>query len=160
MNEIQGVIVINRKTFEVIFFKYFARLAYFVLQFSKDRRTAADTASDVFVDLWREDHLEFKNHKALEAYLYAAIKQKVIVQFVLISDSEIDQAMIMTESVAFIHETLSDLPSPERSVVELMLYGKDTEEIAKTLGMSQDSVEANKASGLALIKKNFDDQLS
>ena len=175
--EAQGIIRIDEESLEWIFHKYFPRLVFYTNEFLGDEEKARDATTNLFVALWEQrEKIEFKNEKLLQGYLYFVAKNKAIdlvrdakKEQVLLKDlgylgnltphpEDKDNALILTEAIAFIHAAIKELSPQYHSVIELVIQGKSHEEIAELLQISQASVRSNKVRAIAVLQKRLGNQ--
>lgn len=157
------------KRYTEIFNYFYARLCFFANRILKDRQTAEDLVSDVFVKLWTNP-LTFETKANAKAWLYITTRntcfnycKKLYLQY----QSEIDPSsvythetvltsMIRTEILREIMSLIELLPTECRRIFKLSYFNDlSNQEIAKELCVSIHTVKNQKARAIYLLKRRF-----
>ena len=157
---------------EVIFKEYYGSLCYFASRFLKDEEVIEDLVQDVFITLL-EKKMFFQSEVHLKNFLYLSIrnsclnyirstrsKDRYIASLAYEEQAEnFEESIILTE----IHRELAveKLPEECRKVFQLCYFqGLDNESAAQELGLSVNTVKAQKARGKKILRENLKDILS
>ena len=164
----------DKRAFETLFYRYKARLYYFVLGYLKSEEETEEIVQNTFVSLWEHRHLLDEN-LPVKAYIFKiavnavynyfkheAVRQKFIdftksqksntVQSAQ-TDMEIDEALGELKSV------LEQLPERQREVFQMSRgEGLSNTEIAKMLGLSVRSVENQVYRALKFIRSKLNEK--
>ena len=167
--------------FKHIFKTSYNPLVGFCRQFLNDLETSKSIAQEAFVNLWTERQ-KIEKSSGISAFLYTWAKsaclkyirhQKVIEKYTQVRLNEIEtQLHIETlESLDFysyetielrrsIQKAVENLPEKSRIVFEKKRFeGKSNKEIAKELGISVKSVEANMTRALKTLRADLTEYL-
>lgn len=157
--------------FSLFFIEWHPSLVYFIMKIVREQTVAEDIAEDAFVVLW-EKRNGFKNIKVAQAFLYSTARnaslnwlrsqksnEKKTNELRVISESH--EKYILEEIIhaEFIHElytALNFLPAQCRKIFN-MLYveGKNNQQVAKELSLSINTVKAQRARGLTILRKKL-----
>lgn len=170
----ETIIWINVQTMEWIFSEYFSKLVFYAAGFLKNEETARDAVISAFLALWTQrDRIEFRSEKLLKGYLYAIVKHKSVDAVAatqkeqsLIEDlgyleesvqhpEEMENAVILTEAIAFIREAIDNLSPQYHMVIQMLMEGKTHQEIARAMRITPSTVRGYKAKALNILKDKF-----
>ena len=160
------------RAFEIIFNKHYGALCYFAYEFLGERDASEDVVTDVYVKLWmiRDD---FDHLRAIKSFLYVSVRnaclnylrrgrmidahKKSLVPDLLLEEQN-DYVMgkiFEAEVIREIHESIESLPPQCRRVLRLTLQGMTTEDIALTMGLSQQTVRNTKVRATEALRKRL-----
>lgn len=146
----------DRNAFGLLYRHFWQRLLDSAYKRTKDRELARDAVQNVFADLWnRRKRLEIVN---LGAYLHRAVKFQVFKQIsrqpkqavfldlfdeIVASPVASDDLILEKEIQEMLRLWLAALPEKRRQIY-MMHYQEElsTQEIARRLGISQNTVQA------------------
>lgn len=154
---------------EGVFHTYYRRLCHFAWQLTQDESIVEDIVQDVFVYLW-DNHTSIKGgERALQSFLYAAVRhscynhvrhQKVHLKYLHLSavstsgESSYLDKIIRAELVNELAAAVEQLPQACKEVVHLgYLEGLSNAEIAERLHISINTVKTQKQRALRTLKK-------
>lgn len=160
------------RAFEIVFNKHYGALCYFAYEFIGDRDAAEDIVADVYIKLWtrRED---FDHFKAIKAFLYVSVRNACLnflrrgrmvdahnknLEPDLLLEEQNDYVMgkiFEAEVLREIHQSIEDLPPQCKRVLRLTLQGMSTEDIANTMGLSQQTVRNTKTRATEMLRKRL-----
>lgn len=156
---------------EVIFKEYYGSLCYFASQFLKNEEAIEDLVQDVFIALL-EKKMFFQSEVHLKNFLYLSIrnaclnyirsshsKDRYIASLAYEEQTEdFEESIILTEVHRELAAAVENLPEECRRVFHLCYFqGLDNESAAKELGLSINTVKAQKARGKKILKENLKD---
>lgn len=158
--------------FEIIFNKHYGALCYFAYEFLGERDAAEDVVTDVYIKLWtiRED---FDHIKAIKSFLYVSVRNACLnylrrgrmiedhkknLEPELLLEEQSDYVMgkiFEAEVLREIHQSIETLPPQCKRVLRLTLQGMTTEDIAHTMGLSQQTVRNTKTRATEMLRKKL-----
>ena len=158
---------------EVIFKEYYGSLCYFASRFLKDEEVIEDLVQDVFITLL-EKKMFFQSEVHLKNFLYLSIrnsclnyirstrsKDRYIASLAHEEQTEdLEESIILTEIHRELAAAVEKLPEECRKVFQLCFQGLDNERAAQELGLSVNTVKAQKARGKKILRENLKDILS
>ena len=159
---------------EVIFKEYYGSLCYFASRFLKDEEVIEDLVQDVFITLL-EKKMFFQSEVHLKNFLYLSIrnsclnyirstrsKDRYIASLAYEEQAEnFEESIILTEIHRELAAAVEKLPEECRKVFQLCYFqGLDNESAAQELGLSVNTVKAQKARGKKILRENLKDSLS
>ena len=160
----------DRLSFDTAYRSYFQPLRFYASKFiSKD--DAEDIIENLFLKLWNKQK-EFKSAVHLQAFLYHAIKNACLdylrvsktsrtdelTETSSIADNDHLRYMIQAEAIAEIYREVNELPSQCSKVIKMgYLDGMNNEEIARELGLSQQTVKNHKVRGLGILRQKLNE---
>lgn len=154
------------EAFKLLFRDYFQDITYYATKLLNNVQAAEDIAQEVFVSTWEKEN-HFENHLALKSYLYLSarnrclnfIRHNQITENVHASIQRDDfeeytwNAITETEIVGLLTEYIRQLPPECRKIMELVLQGYNSTEIAELTGLSSSTIRTQKQRGIAQLKK-------
>ena len=155
---------------EVIFKEYYGSLCYFASRFLKDEEVIEDLVQDVFITLLEK--MLFQSEVHLKNFLYLSIrnsclnyirstrsKDRYIASLAYEEQAEnFEESIILTEIHRELAAAVEKLPEECRKVFQLCYFqGLDNESAAQELGLSVNTVKAQKARGKKILKENLKD---
>lgn len=158
-----------RREIERCFRKYYGALCFFASRFVEDPDKAEDLVQDCFVRLL-ERQPAFESEAHLKNYLYAAVRNGCLnalrdnrivspLPGTEMSAADADDAseqIVSAEVIRRLMERIDDLPPQCRRVMRLSyVEGWDNESVADLLGLSVNTVRAQKMRGKMLLKLRF-----
>ncbi|WP_256003399.1 MULTISPECIES: RNA polymerase sigma factor [Pedobacter] len=161
----------NRDAFTEIYNRYMELLYLHARKRLKDEDEAEDLIHDLFITIW-EKRSELNFGGALSAYLYRAVKNKVInalahrhiktnyldslQQYIDAGDFNTDEAMRAKELAEQIEKEVSRMP---RKMQEIFLLSRNAnlshKEIAEQLGISDKTVKKQVGNAIKILKDNI-----
>jgi RNA polymerase sigma-70 factor (family 1) len=164
----------NMDSFNNVVKQYYPALVFFAEKTIDDRFAAQELVQDVFVRLWERKH-DFNNDSNIRNYLYLsarnsclnylrdakrrAQREKQIIPLSPVSEEDITNNIILSEIWREIDQAINTLPEQCRKVIKMAFdEGKDTGEIASTLGITESTVRNQKARGLSILRKILSDK--
>ena len=159
---------------EVIFKEYYGSLCYFASRFLKDEEVLADLVHDVFILLLEKKEV-FQSEGHLKKFSYLSIrnsclnyirstrsKDRYIASLAYEEQAEnFEESIILTEIHRELAAAVEKLPEECRKVFQLCYFqGLDNESAAQELGLSVNTVKAQKARGKKILRENLKDILS
>ena len=158
-----------------LFTAWYASLCAYLLSLIRDRAVSEEIASEAFVKTWHYRQ-RFSSAGSIRAYLFTVAKRdafrwqqrqqksrQVILpdQLPAIPEPDHYSSMISTESRDLLHKAIEGLPPRCRQIFRLLyVQGKKTEEVAREMSISPDTVRAQKARGLNLLRPRLRSFLS
>jgi len=161
--------ILNKRTFTLIFYQRFQGLCSFGYRYVKDISILEDMAQDVFIALWEKKE-EFSNEAAIKAFLYTSIRNKCLnhLKHLIVRKNNEEQLIYELESEHFfvLHEIEEEvfsklinqidmLPESCRKIMLLALKGMTNNEIAAFLSISENTVKTQKKIAYAKLKTNL-----
>lgn len=160
---------------EQIFREYYARLCFYAFQFVKDEKVAEDLVQDAFVSYWKKREKVAKNPLAIKNFLYTSTrnacfnwqrKNKTIARFqqifrpIVTEDPMYLEMMIRAEVLAEVYKIVASLPPACATVFKKgYLEGLSNPEIAQELGISINTVKAQKRRALVVLRAKLRPEL-
>lgn len=162
--------------FDVIYKQYSSRLYGFVLQLIKQESDAEEIVQEVFVKIW-ESRKDINSYCSFDSYLFtiaynntiSLLRKRVSEKKYLEHLKSIQQVSGSVDIIEEIHfkdvknnfeKLVNQLTSRQKEVYNLSREeGLTYKEIAKKLGISQNTVEIHISNALKFIKKNMDKSL-
>ena len=176
MEDIEGFISeINnksRKAFEMLYQLYYRELVYFSSKLNVSDHEAEDIVHDVMLNLWEGKYL-FENILALRSFLYTAVRNRTLNQIKRGNrtindmsqysedgdDNELTTGIVETEVISILDMAISRLPAECARIMQKLLEGKSSADMAIELNLASSTVRAQKRRGLSLLKKILPDDL-
>ena len=164
-----------KKSFELLFDKYYSPLCNFTYLFIKDKNICEEVVSDVFVNIWLKRH-QIEIQKELKYYLYRSTKNQLIatirkqkpttsinnreiVESDIINSLSPEALLLKKELNTKINELFDDLPKQAGLVLRLKkIDGLKYSEISELLGISEKTVENHITNAIKRIKKILEEQ--
>ena len=144
---------------EVIFKEYYGSLCYFASRFLKDEEVIEDLVQDVFITLL-EKKMFFQSEIHLKNFLYLSIRNSCL-NYIRSTRSKDRYIASLTEIHRELAAAVEKLPEECRKVFQLCYFqGLDNESAAQELGLSVNTVKAQKARGKKILRENLKDILS
>lgn len=157
--------------FRYVVDRYFPIITHFALRIVADRPTAEDIAEETFIKLWHS-HSQVGNFQSVKAFLYITAKnacfnerrssQNRLRRHEGFSAGQaeqsvwIDQEIVRAEVQAEILRAVDELPEKMRRIFKMgFLEGMPNREVATALSISVNTVKAQKARALELLKEKL-----
>lgn len=157
---------------EDIFDKYYQALCYFAFQYVGNDEIAEDVVQDLFTTII-ENPKKFDSPSHLRNFLYQSVKNSCLnylkknkshdryLEFMKNTsqdEEDYERKIIATEIYKELKLVIESLPSECKKVYELSYFqGKDNNSIAEELGVSINTVKAQKARGKKILKERLKD---
>jgi len=156
---------------ELVFKEYYGSLCYFASQYLQDEEAVEDVVQDVFIGLL-EKRMFFQSKVHLKNFLYLSIrnsclnyirstrsKDRYIASLAHGEQTEnFEERIILTEVHKELAAAVEKLPEECRKVFQLCYFqGLDNESVAQELGLSVNTVKAQKARGKKILREHLKD---
>ncbi|MVZ61908.1 RNA polymerase sigma factor [Sphingobacterium humi] len=155
-------------TDKVLFDKYYKLLCYFAWKMVKDKNLAEDLAQDAFAAYYLNKEKVSPDEAAVKAFLYSSIRFAVFNQsrkglsekkywertpYTEFDSIDFEQQIIQSEFTFAIHVALEQLPETCQKIFQLSYFdGLTTEEIAKEMEISINTIKTHKKRGLKALR--------
>jgi RNA polymerase sigma-70 factor (ECF subfamily) len=157
--------------FDQLYREFYPALSLLAWKLSRSRELAEDVVSDVFLSLW-EGRKDLDKVVDLGAYLYVStrnrtynyLKSKAVSASAELTEGamasqepsvdDFFQTLLQIETVRALRAAVEVLPPECRKVLELVLAGHSTNEIASVLAISPSAVSHQKARAVRILKDN------
>lgn len=167
--KIQGLIVGDRKVYQHIFDTFYHSLCLFTHRYVDDLPVCEDCVQEAFISLWnsresmvstahvksflyqvcRNNALNYLKHERVKKAHFAEGVQELEAQVCFIN------YVIEEEVERILAETEEELPLKCREIFKLAMLGKDNEEIARVLGISENTVKTQKKIAYKRLKQKI-----
>jgi RNA polymerase sigma-70 factor (family 1) len=161
----------DENSFDEIYNRYWSRLYVHALKRMDDGETAREIVQDVFTELWIHRH-ERKIHSSLAAYLYTAIRYRIlnymqkewvrkryfleIQQQQNIGYNATEESIFLGELHTRVEKLTAELPPQCKRVFELSRKEfKNNREIASELNISEKTVEFHLTKALRILRDHL-----
>jgi RNA polymerase sigma-70 factor (ECF subfamily) len=161
----------DEKALEVYFNEFYPSLCYYASSYTHDMEIAKEIASEAFVKTWKYRE-QFTNAGSIRAYLYKVVrgdasswhikKQRNPIRALPDNEDFVSPypdefaKLVKAEMLRHIYNAIEALPAECRKIFRLLyIDGKKVAEIADELNLSPSTVKAQKARGLALLRKKI-----
>lgn len=157
---------------ELIFREYYAPLCYFASRYIENPEIGEDLVQDVFT-LLIEKKAYFESELHLKNFLYISVKNSCLnyirkensrERYLAYKAREEDEEdnfvhnIVATEVYKELAEAITNLPTECRKVFELCYFeGLDNEKAAEQLGVSVNTIKAQKYRGKKILKETLRD---
>ena len=159
------------KALQLCFDEFYAALCYYACSYTHDMEVAKEIASEAFIKTWKYRE-QFTNAGSIRAYLYKVVrgdasdwhikKQRYPISALpdnedfVTPDPDEFAKLVKAEMLRHIYNAIENLPTECRKIFRLLyIDGKKVAEIAEQLNLSPSTVKAQKARGLALLRKKI-----
>lgn len=166
----------NDKAFDIIFQRYFKPLYALALKYVRNTEIAEELAMDLMMWVWEKRTVDFCPDGNLKAYLFRAIRNRIISYFrkktlatqplefyheETVPDSvQADDNQVYAEIEACFKKNLSELSPQRRKVYEM---SRDEEmtypQIARKLNLSANTVKSHMSFSLNHLRKSMHEYL-
>ncbi len=160
----------DRKSFELLFDKYYNNLCNFAYLFFKDAAHTEELVADVFVNIW-EKRKSIHIKTDFKSYLYRSTrnavinvirkekKNKLLKAEIIKHELSPETLMIRQEVVTHFEGMLSRLPKQAGLVFRLVrVDGLKYKEIAETLDISVKTVENHMGKALKMMRAMYEEK--
>ena len=146
----------DRLAMQVLFARHHVRVYRFVLRLVRDKSTAEDLISEVFLDVWRQAG-RFEARSAVSTWLLAIARFKALSALRRRPDEELDEeaaeaiedpadtpevSLEKKDKSAAIRKCLEGLSAEHREIIDLVYYHeKSVEEVAQIVGIPENTVK-------------------
>lgn len=156
---------------ELVFKEYYGSLCYFASKYLQDEEVIEDIVQDIFITLL-EKKTQFHTEAHLKNFLYLSVRNgclnylrnlrsrdRYIASLPPDDEGEsFEENIILTEVHRELAEAVNKLPEECRKVFELCYFqGLDNDSAAKELGLSINTIKAQKARGKKILKESLKD---
>ncbi len=154
--------------FGKIYSDFYDELLYYSISLYRDyTNDPADAVHDVFMKLWQNKEMQFKDFINIKAYLFIAIKNNFIT---FLSQQKLKQKytdysihsyqnykvdIIESELLAVVRGVLKMLPEDSAAILSMMLDGMSVEEIATATGRTKRTIYNKKSDALSFLKQKL-----
>lgn len=167
---IEGINRKSEKALKKLYERYYAPLCSYAEKLLNDNGYAEDIVSSCLVKVWNTE-VAFPNKNALTAWLFKSVYHAAIdvmreKTFFLhfrnnlppdLPDEETAKDMALREeAITYFYEILERLPEQQRQIIRLTLQGYKVQEIATSLGISENTVKEQKKRAYRFVRENFD----
>ena len=149
--KIQGLTVGDRKVYQQIFDTFYHSLCLFTHRFIDDLSVCEDCVQEAFISLW-DNREEMASAAHVKSFLYQVSRnnaQELESQVCFIN------YVIEEEAERILAETEQELAPKCREIFKLAMQGKDNEEIARLLGVSENTVKTQKKIAYKKLKQKI-----
>jgi len=148
------------KEYKSLFDKLYTSLCLFANKYLENLEVSKDIVQDVFIKIW-EDKIEFQNENNIKSYLYTSVKNKCLDYLKSkryrstdhLSTGEIEQLetepfflreVVILETSSIIENAINTLPTRCAQIIRLSIKEFSNADIADELGISINTVKAQK----------------
>lgn len=167
--KIQGLMVGDRKVYQHIFDTFYHSLCLFTHRFIGDLSVCEDCVQEAFISLWdnREEmasaaHVksfmyQVSRNNALNHLKHERVKSEYMAKGVQELESQVCfiNYVIEEEAERILVETEQELAPKCREIFKFAMQGKDNEEIARLLGVSENTVKTQKKIAYKKLKQKI-----
>ncbi|SHI86637.1 RNA polymerase sigma-70 factor [Pseudozobellia thermophila] len=160
MSHTKNVYNLSLKTYKDVYDSLYVSLCLFARNYVHDLDLAKDLVQEVFIKVW-EDKVGFRNEATVKSYMYMAVKNKcfdllkskrfrstenmsVEDMDELTRDSFYLKEVVIEEVSTRIETAIDTLPKKCAQIIRLSIGGLTNPEIAQHLGISLNTVKAQK----------------
>ena len=156
---------------ESVFKEYYGSLCYFASKYLQDEEVIEDVVQDIFITLL-EKKTQIQSVIHLKNFLYLSVRNgclnhmrnlrsrdRYIASLAYDERAEsFEENIILTEIYRELADAVNELPEECRKVFELCYFqGLDNESAANELGLSVNTIKAQKARGKKILKESLKD---
>ncbi|MDD4116428.1 MAG: RNA polymerase sigma-70 factor [Massilibacteroides sp.] len=162
----------NQNSFSFLFNTYYKDLVLFCGNYIDDLSTCEDIVQSVFVKLWADRHkltietsiksylLKAVKNSCFDEYRHKQIVKKHEAQFLEDENYDTENYILYSDLHTHLDKALNKIPAPYREVFELNRFkGVKYKEIAKTLNVSERTVEVRISKALEFLRKYLEEFL-
>lgn len=161
----KGFVEGESKSFEIIFRQYYRTLVLFAMRYKLESMEAEDLVIETMHHIW-EIRLRVKSPAALHSLLFTSIhnralnvirnqknRERIINEKLEFTEEEELREHVTEEEVSSaLNRAVDALPPQCRQVVLLLLAGKSVLDIAKHMGISDNSVKTYKLRAIEILR--------
>jgi len=154
--------------FDQLYRQFYPSLYLLALKLSKSVELSKDIVSEVFLQVW-EGRAGLRNVANIRGYLYISVRNRTF-NYLKSKDASMEnlgegtltsleptagsffQSLLHTETIRALREAVSTLPPECKKVMELVLRGYATNDIARMLEISASAVSHQKSRAVKLLK--------
>lgn len=144
--------------FDLLFKRYWHPLRIHALKFLREESDAENVASDTFLSLY-DSTARFKNHTALNAWLYTTARNKAInvalwnksrryfqiddldENHLILEDDERERSLLECKILKEIKNEIERMPPKQKQIMEMYLFKRMSQEtISKKLGLAKPTI--------------------
>lgn len=165
---IKGMPQDEERFFHELFMEYYPALLSFARHYVEEGATAEDLVQDVFVKVW-ETRGRWEGVEDFSAYLYQMVRyrcfnhlrgEKVRLDAMAayrkeLSDTAEINRYIEEETFRLVYRAMEELPPACRKVFELVLDGLRAKDIARELGIAEETVKKQKQVARRILKEKL-----
>ena len=158
--KIQGLTVGDRKVYQQIFDTFYHSLCLFTHRFIDDLSVCEDCVQEAFISLW-DNREEMASAAHVKSFLYQVSRNNALnhLKHERVKSEYMAKGVQELESqVCFINyviEEEQELAPKCREIFKLAMQGKDNEEIARLLGVSENTVKTQKKIAYKKLKQKI-----
>ena len=156
--KIQGLTVGDRKVYQHTFDTFYHSLCLFTHRFVDDLSVCEDCVQEAFISLWNSrDEMESEAH--VKSFLYQVSRNNALnyLKHERVKNEYLAKGLqeIEEEAERILAETEQELAPKCREIFKLAMQGKDNEEIARLLGVSENTVKTQKKIAYKKLKQKI-----
>ena len=159
----------DREAFLSLYQHFFVALSLFARGFNVGHDEAEDIVQEVFCRLY-DDRCLFENVASLKAYLYGAVRNGCLNHIrdehrrknreshfmaVLEDNRTFFDDIVESEVYRQLHQLLDELPHQCRVIFEQTLQGATSEEIARAMDLSVETVKTQRKKAKRLLRERY-----
>ena len=167
--QIQGLMIGDRKVYQQIFDTFYHSLCLFTHRFIRDLSVCEDCVQEAFISLW-DNREEMASAAHVKSFLYQVSRnnalnhlkhERVKSEYMLEGMQELESQVcfinyvIEEEVERILVKTEQELAPKCREIFKLAMQGKDNEEIARLLGVSENTVKTQKKIAYKKLKQKI-----
>ena len=141
--KIQGLTVGDRKVYQQIFDTFYHSLCLFTHRFIDDLSVCEDCVQEAFISLW-DNREEMASTAHVKSFLYQVSRNNAL--------NHLKHERVKSEYMA---KGVQELAPKCREIFKLAMQGKDNEEIARLLGVSENTVKTQKKIAYKKLKQKI-----
>lgn len=153
--------------FDSLYRMYYSELHFFACKLYRNTEIdASDVVQDIFVQIWQNKKIQFKEISKIKPYIYTAIRNgflnylehnKTVVskynQHIIKNEDYFVVEIIESETFSAISEALDLLPKDCAEIFKAFIEGWDASEIADKLKCSKRTVYNKKNEAISILKQ-------
>ncbi|MDC6367646.1 MULTISPECIES: RNA polymerase sigma-70 factor [Flavobacteriaceae] len=172
----QELAMLTLKEYKILFQKLYTSLCLFSNKYVENLEVSKDLVQEVFIKVW-EDKIEFQNENTIKAYLYTAVRNKSLdylkskryrsTQSLPIQEIEkletepfFLREVLILETSNILEEAINTLPNRCAEIIRMSIRSFTNMEIAKELGVSINTIKAQKKIAYKRLKPLLKEHLA
>lgn len=161
----------QEKAWESLYRYYYAPLCSYAEKLLDGADGAEDVVQECLIGMWNSS-LDFKEMKALTAYLYKSVFHAVVsvlrnkkskeyhkqewLKQELRYEEEAKSLALQEEAISRFYEVLEKMPQQQQDILRCCLKGLKIHEIAKLLKISENTVKTQKKRAYLFVRRYYD----